>query len=133
MCAHLAFTCDDVVGAMRGVEGDTRTDATAVKLARNEALFREINERVGELSDRWGSAPNDFVCECSRLDCHAAIAMTHAEYETVRGAATRFLVRPGHEISGIERVVETNDRYAVVEKIGTGGAVAADADPRGRS
>jgi hypothetical protein len=115
---------------MRGVNGESPTDAAMVKLARNQALFREINERVGELSDRWGGEPNDFVCECSRLECHETTALTHAEYEAVRHVGTHFLVIPGHEIPTLEDVVESNDRYVVVEKTGRGGLVVADADPR---
>jgi hypothetical protein len=115
---------------MRGVDGERPNDATIVKLAGNQALFREINERVGELSDRWGGEPIEFVCECSRLDCHETTALTHAEYEAVRRLGTHFLVIPGHEIPTLEDVVESNDRYAVVERTGRGGSVATDADPR---
>jgi hypothetical protein len=132
LCHRVAsdgFGCDPF-GTMRGVAGESPTDATIVKLASNQALFREINERVGEFSDRWGGEPNEFVCECSRLDCHETMPLTHAEYEAVRRLGTHFLMKPGHEIPTLEDVVESNDRYVVVEKTGRGGTVATEADPR---
>jgi hypothetical protein len=45
-------------------------DADQLRRARNEALFREVNERIGELETGLsGSAEEDsllvgFVCEC---------------------------------------------------------------------
>ena len=51
------------------------TDETAQRMAKNEAHFRGINERVkdGLLHARGGLAERDdlvgFVCECSNLEC----------------------------------------------------------------
>ena len=54
------------------------------RLGENEILYREVNERVRELSDEFGLAeePVDFVCECARLECAERIRMTVAEYDT---------------------------------------------------
>jgi hypothetical protein len=62
------------------------------------------------------------------------VPLTLEEYEYVRRAPTRFLVKPGHVYSEIERVVETDGsglRFEVVEKKGEAGAVAVRLDPRG--
>jgi hypothetical protein len=48
----------------------------------------------------------------------------------VRNDSTRFFVVPGHEDERVERVVERNDRYVVVEKIGEAAEEADDLDPR---
>ena len=66
--------------------------------ARNEALFRNLNERLKELDDRLDTravgAPSidyeEFFCECGRLDCMARIAMTRADYESIRAHGERF-------------------------------------------
>jgi len=39
------------------------------------------------------------------------------DYERVREHATRFVVRPGHVKGPIERVVEQEQHYTVIEKL----------------
>jgi CO dehydrogenase/acetyl-CoA synthase alpha subunit len=60
------------------------------------------------------------------------IPLTLAEYEAVRRTATHFLVRPGHDVPEIERIVDEMDRYVVVEKLDVAGYVATKLDPRSR-
>jgi len=99
--------------------------------ARNQSLFRAVNERIAELS-RSAMFPN-FICECADESCDETMALTIEEYEWVRSGANRFAVLPGHELPEIEDVVEATDRYVVVAKLGPGGHVAAQLDPRSRS
>ena len=56
--------------------------------------------------------------------------MTADEYEDVRRMSTTFVVAPGHELPDVERVVETNERFRIVEKEGDAAAVAMRTDPR---
>lgn len=101
------------------------------RLARNEALFRETNEAIER--GQWGDDPTKpvrFRCECSRLDCNQAVEVSLADYEYVRQFPRRFLVAPGHETAEIERVVERDSAYVVVEKVDAAGDVAAATDPR---
>jgi hypothetical protein len=100
------------------------------RVAKNEILFREVNERIRELGDRFGlpvADTMDFLCECSRRSCAGSVALTLEEYEQVRSTDTHFFVLPGHVDPEIERVVRANDRFVVVEKIGEAGRAAADA------
>lgn len=101
------------------------------RLAQNEALFREVNERLEELSRRTGTADGgvDFVCECADETCTRRIRLSLQEYERVRAHPRRFVVLPGHE-QDVERVVEDRGAYRIVEKDGEAGDVAADDDPR---
>jgi hypothetical protein len=106
--------------------------------ARNEGLVRNVNEqieRVDKKADARGWVPDDgcfeFHCECGRREaCDAKLRMTIDEYELVRAQDDRFAVSPGHEDAEIERVVERNDRFAVVDKLDQVEALVAD-DPRG--
>ena len=102
------------------------------RLAKNEALFRGVNEKVtavkGELSDP--GAPLEIVCECGREDCLEQVVVTLAEYERVRTAPTRFIVKQGHELNGVERVVTRTGRFVVIEKDDGEAAIAREADPR---
>jgi hypothetical protein len=102
------------------------------RLARNEALFRGVNEKVVEVSGEPGGpdTPLEIVCECGREDCVNQVVVTLAEYERVRSAPTHFVVKPGHELSEVDRVVEQTDRFAVVEKEEGEAAVARETDPR---
>jgi hypothetical protein len=104
------------------------------RLARNEALFREVNEHVSSLSDAQATNGqlHDYICECADVECTERVRMTQAEYEAARAEGNRFVVVPGHQRPSIERVVEENERYALVEKTGGGGAEATTLDPRAR-
>jgi predicted NBD/HSP70 family sugar kinase len=106
-------------------------DAKHERFARNEALFREANERIEEVSRRHEIGDNlEFLCECGRRDCLETIALARAEYEAVRREGDRFFVAPGHELPEVERVVERHERYFVVEKLGQAGELAEAQDPR---
>ena len=102
------------------------------RAGRNEALFREVNERIAELgTDGEPASSAGFVCECSREDCTEQIQVPLAVYQTVRADSRRFLLRPGHEIDGLEVVVvERSAGYVVVEKDGVAGRIADRTDPR---
>ncbi len=95
----------------------------------NEALFREVNERIREITT-WDTGA-EFLCECGDPDCAQPIVMTVDEYEAVRSRPTRFLIVAGHEVPDVERVVERTDRFAVVEKLpGEPATIAVETDPR---
>jgi hypothetical protein len=104
--------------------------SNAERIAKNESLFREVNERIRELAERFETPAGGFihfVCECSRLSCSDAVPLTGEEYASVRATRSRFIVRPGHVDDQYERVVLETERYAVVEKIGRARTVAEDA------
>lgn len=100
------------------------------RLARNEALFREINERISAIGERLGSESLDIVCECVNDDCTQALTLRHSDYERLRSSSTHFAVVPGHEQPDLERVTERHGSYDVVEKVGVGAEVAEKLDPR---
>lgn len=88
------------------------------RLVRNQVIFREVNERIRELAEHFESKSGvTFICECSKEDCLEFIALDLDEYEAIRSSSMLFVVAPGHETLKVERVVETKDRYALVEKI----------------
>jgi hypothetical protein len=87
-------------------------DSRLQRLADNERIFRSLNERIAA----QGGERLELVCECSAEGCTEKIVAARAEYASVREHPQRFLVRPGHEIPAIERVVAANDRFLTVEK-----------------
>ena len=115
--------------------GGTR-DGDQGRRARNEALFREVNERIVELEAGVGGYDRDdsllvgFVCECPREDCGEMFEVTRGQYQAVREHPRRFLVLPGHEDGDIAHLVERHEQFLVVEKVGEAGEVAVEQDPR---
>jgi hypothetical protein len=92
----------------------------------NEALFRDVNERIREISDSFGQpdATYDFLCECSDPSCTERVVLTRAEYEHVRAESVRFVVAKGHALPEIETVVDQAHDHVVVEKEGAAADVA---------
>jgi hypothetical protein len=85
--------------------------------AMNEALFRNVNERIAESAGGLGTRKTQFVCECSDPNCTERVPATPAEYERVRAKPTTFLLAPGHGQPDIEHVVSQRGRFHVVEKV----------------
>jgi hypothetical protein len=103
------------------------------RLALNEALFRDVNERIREISDTFGQkdATYDFLCECSDPTCADRVVMTAAEYEYVRSDPTRFVVAKGHVMPEVESVVDRAKDHVVVEKEGAAADIAIHLDRSG--
>jgi hypothetical protein len=102
------------------------------RLAKNESLFREVNERIAEAAKRTLVLPDaEFLCECGRPDCLERILVRLDEYEQTREHPERFILVTGHEQPEVDRVIGGGDDYVVVEKIGEARAVADELDPRG--
>jgi hypothetical protein len=96
------------------------------QIARNEASFRLINERL-EMSLRRLTDPDEqhqFICECGSRSCTDTVLLTVDEYESVRARTHCFAVRPGHIFPEVERVVERHPRYEVVEKQGVAALIS---------
>jgi hypothetical protein len=108
----------------------------AHRLGQNEALFREVNERIVEVAGHFFEPGEEgfeisFVCECGYPSCAEQIGMTLDEYEHVRSQPVWFFVVPGHELAELERVVEQRRHYLVVEKTDPEAELAArETDPR---
>jgi predicted YcjX-like family ATPase len=105
-------------------------DSRPTRAAKNEAIYREVNERIVELTDTFAAEGLEIVCECSHPDCVEIFQITVTEYVAVRSHGNRFAVIAGHEDLTVERVYDQNERFLIVEKIGEAGDVARALDPR---
>lgn len=107
--------------------------------ARNEALIREVNERIEQV-DRAAEVDHgetffEFLCECGVADagdvgCEEHVEMTIREYEAVRSQDDRFALYPGHEQDALESVTARNERFVIVDKRPSAERFVED-DPRG--
>jgi len=103
------------------------------RIGRNEALFREVNERIERISEALQVEPEELriLCECGDESCVEQLGVSISEYERVRSTSTLFFVRPGHEHADVEEVVERHEAYHVVRKHeGPAAAQARELDPR---
>jgi hypothetical protein len=106
-------------------------DEREVRIGQNEALFREVNERVREVTDEFGQLLDaEFVCECGDRTCTARVRLRLDEYGAVRKSPTYFLVKRGHEIPDVETVIEDHATFVVVAKHTEAADVAVATDPR---
>ena len=93
---------------------------TWVDEARRRVSIRSANERLERSCVGLGSIHHErffFICECGDRACGGLIQLSVAEYEAVREHAARFAISPNHENPEVERVVEQNGRFAVVETV----------------
>jgi hypothetical protein len=109
---------------------DARGQRRKHQIARNEALFREVNERVREVSPGNSDETNDFLCECGDEDCTETVALRNEEYEQVRADPLLFVITPGHVIPDVEDMIVRTERFEVVRKHLREGLIARQTDPR---
>jgi hypothetical protein len=99
----------------------------------NEAVFREVNERIREVNERFEADPQplDLICECDDTDCADRICMSAADYEQVRADSRQFAIVPGHSDATVEVVIAHEKTYELVRKQpGEAAAIAEETDPR---
>jgi hypothetical protein len=103
------------------------------RIGLNEAVFREVNERINDLAEHFvlEDQPLDLICECGDPNCVERISMSRAEYEQLRSEATHFAVHAGHVQPDVEDLVERMRGYLIVRKHeGDPAEVARETDPR---
>jgi hypothetical protein len=109
-------------------------DERARKVARNESMFRSVNEQLERINRGIGQLTGRqlrVVCECGDLACTDQLDVSLARYEEVRSDADLFIVEPGHEAPDVEDVINRTDGVVVVRKRpGEGQRVARETDPR---
>ena len=103
------------------------------RIGKNEALFREVNERITEVTQGLADDAEaaEFLCECGDEACTRTLELSLAAYEELRADATTFAVVAGHEQPDVESVVSRHGGYVVVRKHpGKPTAIAEQTDPR---
>jgi hypothetical protein len=93
-------------------------DPRKARLGKNEALFREVNERIERISETLQVTTEtiDILCECASETCVERIVVPLPDYERIRRDPELFFVHRGHEEPDIEDVVEQTENYDVVRK-----------------
>jgi hypothetical protein len=103
------------------------------RIGLNEALFREVNERIEDVAQVLRSDPKtlDLLCECGSAKCTQRITLRLDDYESLRSDPHLFAIYPGHDEPTAEEVVAHHQGYDIVRKdVGAAEEIAEETDPR---
>ena len=89
-------------------------DEARVRLT--QVVFREVNQRIADITRSQHETASGFVCECGQDFCTSIMGLTLAEYEAVR-EQDFFIAATGHRVEGVDRLVETRDGYDVIARV----------------
>ena len=67
-------------------------DERTRRIGLNEAVFREVNERLADLEESFPKPGRklDLICECGDASCASRLEMDHEEYERLRADPATF-------------------------------------------
>ena len=94
------------------MDGSEVGETAALRVARNQSLFRSVNEVIEASNERFKVRLNeraDLVRECADDRCMERITVSLAQYEDLRRFPTHFMVKAGHVYRDFERIVEEID------------------------
>jgi hypothetical protein len=116
------------------MSSDGQQVSSARRVARNQALFRAVNEQIESTNERFGitSERAEFLCECADLECNERVTLNLGQYEELRRVPTHFVVKAGHVYPDFEQVVGEMEGNQVVEKEGEAAAEVRKLDQRAR-
>ena len=106
-------------------------DERTRRVAENEGLFRQVNERV-VAGGRRPEESFEIICECEDTGCMDHLRVTTETYERARSEPTDFLLKPGHAKPEFEAVIERHEDFELVRKTGAAAALTRQLDPRSR-
>ena len=95
-----------------------RDEVRRERLLKNEQVFRDYNNRRVAFEQDADSADElvPFVCECADPECIEGMELSIDDFMAAHSAPNRFTVKPGHVYPEGEQVIDTHDRFWVVEK-----------------
>lgn len=93
---------------------EERLSSSAQRRDCSDDLFREVNDRILELGQRFGvdDAPLELICECDDSSCTHHVEISAAAFARLRDTDGLHLVAADHEHAG--RVVGRGEGYLVV-------------------
>ena len=93
-------------------------DERTRRIGLNEALFREVNERLNDVNNTFSVVTGvmEILCECGDLSCVEQLSLAPGDYERLRSDPTWFAVVPGHDIEMVEIVIASYPAYDIVQK-----------------
>jgi hypothetical protein len=87
------------------------------QIRKNQLVFREVNQRIAEITASQSEAASEFLCECGRADCTSVIDLSLTDYMALRDGGDHFVVASGHCAEGVDRLVDSRDGYDVLVQV----------------
>jgi hypothetical protein len=81
---------------------------------KTQLVFREVNQRIAEITATQEEMSSEFLCECGRATCVTVIDLGLSEYKAIREDDSHFITARGHWVEGVDRVVEERDGFEIV-------------------
>jgi hypothetical protein len=103
-------------------------EAWEIRAARNQALFRAINDELRGSRADGDESHLRIACECADSGCVETLAIELERYTRIRDDATQFAVLPGHVYPEVEVIIAEHSGFVVVEKTGEAARVAVATD-----
>ena len=86
-----------------------------IRHAKNQALFRSVNDRIVALAAQLSGEDFQIICECANTGCIERLDVPLGEYARVRESPDWFLITPGHIFADDEQLIEHCDGYDIVK------------------
>lgn len=83
--------------------------------------WREVNERISAVTRELGETTAEFMCECLQPACYERFETSVQEFVVAARSPGHFVLFPGHEEQGRERVLVNRTSFVVVERTTRGG------------
>jgi hypothetical protein len=88
---------------------------TAPRLVRQtQIVFREVNQRIAEITATHEEMSSEFLCECGRATCVTVIELALGDYREIRKDGSHFITALGHQVDGVDPLVEKRDGFEIV-------------------
>jgi hypothetical protein len=88
---------------------------TAARVVRKtQIVFREVNERIAEITAGHEETSSEFLCECGMAACVTVIGLALSDYREIRKDDAHFITALGHRVDGVDRLVEARDGFEIV-------------------
>jgi hypothetical protein len=84
---------------------------------KTQIVFREVNERIAEITRKQEENESGFLCECGRDDCIEILALSLVDYQALRDGEDFFIAARGHCVEGVDRLVESRDGFDVLVQV----------------
>ena len=87
------------------------------RIRKNQVVFREVNQRIADISRRHDEPASGFLCECRQAGCTSIIDLSLSDYQALRDGEDFFIVAPGHCVEGVDRLVESRQGYDLLVQV----------------
>jgi hypothetical protein len=102
-----------ILAALVGI-GHPYPEGFTARAAATEQLFADLNQSL--LMAHRDAGWREFICECANPLCAEAITLSAATLEKVHSYPGHYVLKAGHQIDAVEKVVDRIDGLVIVEK-----------------